>query len=250
MKKIGVGLLVGLLVVTIAATASANMAQFLGKWINTNPNTRGITALNISILMPGQQIMVHAWGQCTPTDCDWGNMPGVAYAPNVSANLMETVEAISVVHKESFAERLLIIRRAQGNHLRVENYTRFTDKSNRTNYVDVGTFARVPALAAPKQKSPANGSTFGHFPRTTKLDWDPVPGAAKYTVEIDCFHCCTKDKWCTEVGKQWKVVPNLTATEYTFDFVGAQPGRWRVWAVGPAGEIGPKSGWWEFKYTK
>jgi hypothetical protein len=248
MKKIAMGAMVGLLFLTIAATASASLAQFLGKWRNTNPNTRGLTALIIT--MAGPQVMVHAWGECTPTDCDWGNMPGFAYGPNVSANLQATAEAISVVHKESFAERLLIIRRAAGNHLRVENYTRFTDNSVRTNYVDVETFAPVPALAAPKQISPADHSTFSIFPRRTRLDWNPVPGAVKYGVEIDCFHCCTSGKWCTDVGRQWKIETNLTATEYTFDFVGAQPGRWRVWAIGPGGETSPKSGWWEFTYTK
>jgi hypothetical protein len=248
MKKVAMGVMVGLLFLAIVTTASANLAQFVGKWKNTNPNTKGLTTL--SITLSGTQVMVHAWGQCTPTDCDWGNMPGFAYAPNVSSNLQATAEAISVVHKESFAERLLIIRHPAGNHLRVETYTRFTDGSGRTNYVDAEMFAPAAALSAPIQRSPANHSTFGNYPRTTKLDWDPVPGASKYTVEIDCFGCCQANKWCTDVGKQWSVVPNLTATEYTFNFVGAQPGRWRVWAVGPGGETSPKTGWWEFNYTK
>jgi hypothetical protein len=143
MKKIVMGALVGLLFFTMAATASASLPQFLGTWTNTNPNTRGLTKLIITDI-PGSGVMVHAWGQCHPQDCDWGNMLGFAYAPNVSAKLDAQTEAITVVHKESFAERLLIIHRAEGNRLRVATYTRFTDKSGRSNYVDVEHFSRAP----------------------------------------------------------------------------------------------------------
>jgi hypothetical protein len=248
MKRFALGTLVGCMIVAFATPAFATLPEFMGNWKNTNPNTKGLTTLHIT--QASAQVMVHAWGKCSPTDCDWGNMPGYAYAPNVSANLNATAEAITVVHKVGFAENLLIIRRAQPNQLRVETYTRFTDNSGRTAYMEVDTFSHGAVLAVPRQKSPTNGSVFSNFPRTTRLDWDPVPGAAKYVVEIDCFSCCTAGKWCTDVGKQWKVVPNLTATDYTFDFVGAQPGRWRVWAVSASGEEGPKSGWWEFKYTR
>lgn len=105
-------------------------------------------------------------------------------------------------------------------------------------------------LPAPRQVSPANGTTFSHYPRRTTLAWNPVPGATSYTVEIDCYQCCQKNKWCSDVGRMWKVQPNLNATSYTFDFVGAQPGRWRVWAVGPGGQQSPKSGWWNFYYRR
>jgi hypothetical protein len=40
------------------------------------------------------------------------------------------------------------------------------------------------------------------------------------------------------------------ATEYQFEFPGAQPGRWRVWAVDGRGKEGPKSDWRTFRYTR
>jgi len=40
-----------------------------------------------------------------------------------------------------------------------------------------------------------------------------------------------------------------SSTTYTFNFVGAQPGRWRVWAVNGSGMPGSKSGWREFRFT-
>ena len=108
----------------------------------------------------------------------------------------------------------------------------------------------APRLAAPDQVSPPDASGFSHHPRTTTLVWGPVPGAASYTVEIDCMHCCESGRWCSEVGNSWKVVTGLAETTYRFDFVGAQPGRWRVWAVGSNGEAGPKSGWWGFSFAR
>lgn len=108
----------------------------------------------------------------------------------------------------------------------------------------------VAGLTAPIQLSPANGTVFDHYPRTTTLQWSPVSGAANYTVEIDCYHCCQIDAWCTDIGQVWQVVPRISTTSHTFDFVGAQPGRWRVWAVDAKGQVGPQSGWWEFRYTQ
>lgn len=109
---------------------------------------------------------------------------------------------------------------------------------------------RESMLPAPVQISPANRANFDHFPRTTTLKWRAVHNASSYTVEIDCYHCCLANKWCADVGKVWKVVKDLTTTSYTFDFVGKQSGRWRVWAVGADGTQGSKSDWWEFVYTK
>jgi hypothetical protein len=101
----------------------------------------------------------------------------------------------------------------------------------------------------PVQVSPPNGSVFSNYPRTTTLKWQSVPGAATYTVEVDCFQCCQANAWCTDVGRTYQITPRITGQSFTFDFVGAQPGRWRVWAVSSNGTQGPKSGWWGFRYT-
>jgi hypothetical protein len=101
------------------------------------------------------------------------------------------------------------------------------------------------AFAVPKLFSPAAGASFEHFPRTTTVAWSEVPGAAAYIVEWDF-----KDDqgWNSERSG---ALATLRATEpvATFQFVGAQPGRWRVWAVDADGGAGPKSEWREFRYT-
>lgn len=105
-------------------------------------------------------------------------------------------------------------------------------------------------LKAPTLLSPAGGKKFSHYPRKTTLKWKPVSGAISYTVEMDCYNCCKSGKWCRDVGKKWKIEKGLTTTSYTFNFVGAQPGRWRVWAVDKFGKSGYASKWREFSYTK
>jgi|GEM_PF-5299158 len=102
----------------------------------------------------------------------------------------------------------------------------------------------------PVQLAPADGTTFSNSPRTTTLSWRSLRGTFKYTVEIDCFNCCQLGTWCTDLGKTWKVAPNLSGTNYTFDFAGPQPGRWRVWGVDDTGKEPAKSGWWEFTYIR
>ncbi len=110
--------------------------------------------------------------------------------------------------------------------------------------------AQGEALPQPTQLYPTDGMIFSHYPRQTVLVWEKVPDAASYTVEIDCYHCCTGNAWCTDKGRQWRLAPGLTKTVYAFQFVGAQPGRWRVWAVGADGVAGAKSEWSQFSYTQ
>ena len=105
-----------------------------------------------------------------------------------------------------------------------------------------------PTLTVPQQLSPSNGAMFSIFPRTTTLQWSPVAGASKYMVQIDCQDCCQGGKWCSDVGGDARVI-EVKGTSYTFDWVGAQKGRWRVWGIDESGE-GPKTGWWVFEYTE
>jgi hypothetical protein len=113
----------------------------------------------------------------------------------------------------------------------------------------VGTLS-IQTLSPPAQRSPANGKRFNHYPRQMTLNWNAVPGSAAYTVEIDCYGCCQTGKWCADIGKNYIEVQSISSTTYTFNFVGAQPGRWRVWAVDQKGNPGKKSSWWTFSFTR
>jgi hypothetical protein len=101
-------------------------------------------------------------------------------------------------------------------------------------------------MVAPRLLSPAPAAVFEHFPRETTLVWTAVPGAAAYFVETDYF---SDGVWESQ-RRGSPVAFRVTDSVYSFRFVGAQPGRWRVWAIDSAGLPGPKSEWREFRYTK
>ena len=103
----------------------------------------------------------------------------------------------------------------------------------------------APVLAAPKPIAPLDGAVFHHYPRQTVLQWEELANAVAYKVEIDFL----SETWRSESGKVW-LSSAVQDTYYAFKFVGAQPGRWRVWAVARDGSEGPKSDWQGFRYTK
>ena len=110
--------------------------------------------------------------------------------------------------------------------------------------------APVPGfLPTPVQIAPSHGSVFNHFPRDMTLQWEPVswPRPLTYVVGIDCFHCCVSGQWCTDVGVNFE--DQTTATRLEHSWVGAQPGRWRVWWVDDLENESPKSDWWNFEFT-
>jgi hypothetical protein len=109
------------------------------------------------------------------------------------------------------------------------------------------------SLKAPQTLLPVDGAEFVHYPRTTRLEWSAVDGAASYTVELEvCQPAKANEKECEQTGLlQIRGNPPLSGiagTSYEFLFVGTQPGRWRVWAVDAKGRVGAKSAWSMFFY--
>ena len=139
----------------------AALNQMTGDWKNIDPNTRGITTLIIDGT-PGD-LRMHAWGKCHPQDCDWGVVDAYAYAPNVSIPITPTAQAASAVFNSDFSQTLVIVTPAGDNTIRAEVYTRFTDRSHRSNYRETYTFKRqlrmmpmrpVPPAAMPMRPMP------------------------------------------------------------------------------------------------
>ena len=127
-------------VTLFSTTVFAQLNQFVGSFRNVNPSTSGITKMEIT--RNGANVRVQVWGQCSPTDCDWGIEDGFAYGDNVSSNPVNAARSVSVIYRKSFAVSILVIRPGAGNRLQVENFTRFTDGSGRAAYTDRETFMR------------------------------------------------------------------------------------------------------------
>lgn len=106
---------------------------------------------------------------------------------------------------------------------------------------------KVSRLSEPTLLEPAEGAVLENRLRQTTLRWTPVPGAASYTVKVE--YC--EPRGCQDAtARPLKLAAGLTSTSYTFEFVGAVPGRWRVWAVSADGREGPKPRFREFRYTR
>ena len=108
-------------------------------------------------------------------------------------------------------------------------------------------------LPAPQSLAPADNQVFDLFPRVTRLEWSRIDGAAWYAVEIDVCQGRVRPQ-CID-PQPLNLPTNLPTgrildTSYEFRFVGAQPGRWRVWAVDNEGRDGFKSPWRTFVYLK
>jgi hypothetical protein len=123
-------ILVVFCLLTCGAPAFDGGKWFEGQW--TDPGSGGITSIEIRKVAGGFRL--HVLGQCTPQDCDWGEVGVQTYAPAVDAKYRETVEALSAEYQQSFARTLLIMRPAEGNRLRVDVFTVFTDSSGRLPY--------------------------------------------------------------------------------------------------------------------
>jgi hypothetical protein len=138
MRKSIAALVAGFLMLLASTGVSANLNQFTGKWENVDAKTRGLTRLEIT--SAGNKVKVHAYGDCEPSDCDLGEVEGVAYAASVDSKLEATAKAITVSY--SGREMIMVIRPAEGGRLQVETFTRFADNSGRADYTAIYTFAR------------------------------------------------------------------------------------------------------------
>lgn len=101
------------------------------------------------------------------------------------------------------------------------------------------------SLPAPKLISPRDRAIFDGYPRRLTCKWEASPGAVAYLLEWDYM---TQDAWHTESEGIPGSAYETTGPEITLDFVGAQPGRWRVWPVNRIGQRGNPSEWRTFRY--
>jgi len=159
-----------LLLLLTATGGLASVNQFAGTWNNVDPNTGGITKLEIATM--GASAKVHAWGSCHPTDCDWGTVQAQAFAPDVSTDVASSADTLIAIYDSGFSKTTLVIKPA-GNRLSVDAYDRFTDNSGRSNYMSSYTFQKQapggisPGGAIPGGMSPGGMSPGGTIPGST-----------------------------------------------------------------------------------
>ena len=124
-RRLGPAALAAACVLAFSTAASAGIDAFPGKWRNVDPSTNNLTKVHIEMAGP-MGVDVHGWGQCHPTDCDWGTVHG-EFIPGGGGN----VHAKFVT---SFSITNLDLHNAPGQHLSYDMHVKFIDNSGRTPY--------------------------------------------------------------------------------------------------------------------
>jgi hypothetical protein len=119
-----------------ATAATVSASPLVGTWTNTDTATNDL--VKIVIVASGSGISVDAFGACSPTPCNWGSVPGIIYAANVSSS---PAVAFSAQYTFSFAQ-VIVVGHHAGKHLVVETFTQFTDGSGRSNFHTTDTMAK------------------------------------------------------------------------------------------------------------
>jgi len=110
----------------------SGVEQFVGSWRNEDANTSGITRTQIR--SQSNTFLVHMWGACHPTDCDWGEE---------TTALSDIDDGIlSLTWYQGFAIRTQELSITSDGRLRVWDHTHFIDGSGRSDYDSLDYFVR------------------------------------------------------------------------------------------------------------
>src|SRR5580692_13185897 len=117
-----------------------------GTWANTNPATRNV----VDIVIEGNKsgVEIDGFGACSPSPCQWGNVPGTVFGANVSAMAGSSFEAD---WNFGFARTVLLGTLTARNRLptlTVQEFTTFTDGSGLADYAVTETFVRAKPMTA------------------------------------------------------------------------------------------------------
>jgi len=100
-------------------------------------------------------------------------------------------------------------------------------------------------VSTPEMVSPDNNKEFNYYPREVTFVWSSVSAAdtVTYNIEVQWYG---GDSWETYLR-----VESLSSPTYTMDnFVGANPGRWRVWATSSSAGDSSKTDWRYFRFLQ
>jgi hypothetical protein len=142
-SKLATASLIAAAGLTAAATASADLSDLRGTWVNIDSETRGLTKVVIG--GDGAVVSMAAWGACVPNDCAWGEVPATPLANSVSTD-PKTADRIVAVYDQSHKMSILNAYRS-GRLLVVDNASDFKD--NRADTFHSYTFKRLPTLVNP-----------------------------------------------------------------------------------------------------
>ncbi|MGH6869946.1 MAG: hypothetical protein ACREHE_00435 [Rhizomicrobium sp.] len=181
----------------IAWPASADPGFFFGHWSNVHPDTNNVTKI---IIQPGAggDIKVRAFGQCHPTDCDWGVTDG-----HYENGFMD--EKIKAEFNSGFSITKLVVHRAGGD-LDYDAHTHFIDGSGRAPYEVHGHFYRMSGYGGGYGPPGGGGPGGGYGPPGGGGYGPPGPPPGPPMAAEDCIGFNPSGVAASFVGGEWKVV--------------------------------------------
>jgi hypothetical protein len=116
--------------------AAPNFTALLGTWTNVNPATRDL--VKIVLTESHGTLLVHAFGACSPTPCDWGVVTAQAYSASVSGG-----PTVAFTANYAFGFKSTILTgHLDGGHLIVDDFNVFHDGSGRSAYFSQDTMKK------------------------------------------------------------------------------------------------------------
>ena len=124
----------------LALNASAYADDLAGEWKNANPQG-GLTRVVVTNDAKADTWKIQAWGECLPTDCDWGTIDLQVLGDAVTRKPIK----YGFAHwAPSFADKFMTLRIEKGMLL-VEVFTIFKD--GRANFLSTAKMERLKAKA-------------------------------------------------------------------------------------------------------
>lgn len=97
--------------------------NFTGTWLNEDPDTLGVTQATIA--EQGINLVVHMWGSCSPTDCDWGT---------TQTTVTDAADGVlNIVWDHGFVIATQSLTLLSDGRLRVDDHRHYTDDSGRAD---------------------------------------------------------------------------------------------------------------------
>ncbi|OQY06100.1 MAG: hypothetical protein B6I22_06240 [Desulfobacteraceae bacterium 4572_123] len=176
----------------------AGIGNFSGTWKNIDSKTRGVTTIKISA--KGSSASVHAWGSCTPVDCDWGALKAKAAPTN----------KLKALFKNNFSKRRMVLTLTGRNRLKAEVKTNFTDKSGRKDYTAVYQFNR--SGKKPSHSKPTGGKFQGAPVSSGKSGMTRQPASPSASFQPQTSGFSTAKVQGANTGQSQKVQPGISGS--------------------------------------
>jgi thiol-disulfide isomerase/thioredoxin/outer membrane lipoprotein-sorting protein len=128
-----------------------------GSWVNDNTDTPGTT--QVVVRRDGARMLVHVWGRCTPSDCDWGEASADTYNGYLIANFDHGFSMVRMQLIPLPDGRLLMAHRSE-----YRDGSGRTDKGTAEFFSREGSKAEGPEAVKARQVLHLTAETYRNLP--------------------------------------------------------------------------------------